>query len=69
VELLEILKNKLLEKAVDDLARHNLLDPLLDEIARKLKDPYSVVEKIVDHSFAFHLMEGGRRPAGKGKRK
>jgi len=69
VELLEILKKKLLEKAVDDLARHNLLAPLLEEIARKRKDPYSVVEKIVDHSFAFHLMEGERRTAGKGKKK
>jgi len=69
VELLEILKKKLLEKAVDDLARHNLLDPLLDEIARKRKDPYSVVEKVVDHSFAFHLMEGERRTPGKRKKK
>jgi len=69
VELLEILKKKLLEKAVDDLERHNLLDPLIDEISRKRRDPYSVVEKVVDHSFAFHLMEGERRNAGKGKKK
>src|SRR5512145_3087679 len=47
VELLEILKKKLIEKAVDDLDRHGLLDPLLDEIARKRKDPYSVAEKVV----------------------
>ncbi len=69
VELLEILKKKLLEKAVDDLSRHNLLDRLLDGIARKLTDPYSVVEKVVDHSFAFHLMEGGKSRAGKGRKK
>jgi LAO/AO transport system kinase len=69
VELLEILKKKLIEKAVDDLARHNLLAPLLDEIARKRRDPYSIVEKVVDHSFAFHLMERGPHPAGKGKKK
>jgi LAO/AO transport system kinase len=69
VELLEILKKKLLEKAVDDLERHNLLDPLIDEIVRKRRDPYSVVEKVVDHSFAFHLMEGERRNAGKRKKK
>jgi len=69
VELLEILKKKLLEKAVDDLERHNLLDPLIDEISRKRRDPYSVVEKVVDHSFAFHLMEGERRNAGKRKKK
>jgi putative protein kinase ArgK-like GTPase of G3E family len=69
VELLEILKKKLLEKAVEDLARHNLLDPLLDGIARKLTDPYSVVEKVVDHSFAFHLIKGGKARAAKGRKK
>jgi LAO/AO transport system kinase len=67
VELLEILKKKLVERAVEDLARHDLLEPLVDEIARKRRDPYSVVEKIVDHSFAFHLMEG--EGGGRGKRK
>src|SRR5512134_3331996 len=53
VELLEILKNKLIEKAVADLELHDLLEPLLDGIARKQTDPYSVAEKVVDHSFAF----------------
>ncbi|MBI5419114.1 MAG: methylmalonyl Co-A mutase-associated GTPase MeaB [Deltaproteobacteria bacterium] len=67
VELLEILKKKLIEKAVEDLARNNLLDPILDDIARKRKDPYSIVEKVVDHSFAFHLLES--RAARKGKKK
>jgi LAO/AO transport system kinase len=66
VELLEILKKKLIEKAVDDLASHDLLEPLIEEIARKRTDPYSVVEKVVDHSFAFHLMEGERRTGRKG---
>ncbi|MBI5575691.1 MAG: methylmalonyl Co-A mutase-associated GTPase MeaB [Deltaproteobacteria bacterium] len=68
VELLEILKKKLVEKAVDDLARSNLLDPLLGEIAAKKKDPYSIVEKMIDHSFAFHLLEKTRRNASKGKK-
>jgi len=69
VELLEILKKKLIEKAVDDLSRSNLLEPLLEEIARKEKDPYSIVEKVIDHSFAFHLLEGTRRESGKGKKR
>jgi LAO/AO transport system kinase len=69
VELLEILKNKLIEKAVADLERHRLLEPLLDGIARKRTDPYSVAEKVVDHSFAFHLLEEKRRTAGKGKKR
>lgn len=69
VELLEILKKKLIEKAVDDLDRHGLLDPLLDEIARKRKDPYSVAEKVVDHSFAFRLLQEQRQGAGKRKKR
>src|SRR5512134_2522300 len=69
VELLEILKSRLIEKALDDLARHNLLEPLLADIARKKRDPYSVAEKVIDHSFAYHLMrEGNGRPARKGKK-
>ena len=68
VELLEILKKKLIEKAVDDLDRHGLLDRLLDEIARKRKDPYSVAEKVVDHSFAFRLLQE-QRAAGKRKKR
>jgi hypothetical protein len=69
VEFLEILKKKLVEKAVDDLDRHGLLDPIIEEIARKKTDPYSIVEKVVDHSFAFHLIEGNRQPASKGGKK
>jgi len=69
VELLEILKKKLVEKAVDDLERHGLLEPLLEEIAGKRTDPYSIVEKVVDHSFAFHLIGGRGRTGSKGKKK
>ena len=69
VELLEILKNKLIEKAVADLELHDLLEPLLDGIARKRTDPYTIAEKVVDHSFAFHLLEERRRAAGKGKKR
>ncbi|MDA8122463.1 MAG: methylmalonyl Co-A mutase-associated GTPase MeaB [Deltaproteobacteria bacterium] len=68
VELLEILKKKLVEKAVDDLERHGLLEPIIEEIARKKTDPYSIVEKVVDHSFAFHLIGGNDRTGSKRKK-
>ena len=66
VELLEILKNKLIEKAVEDLSRNGVLDLLLGEIAEKHRDPYSVAERVVDHRFGFPLSEGGEK--GKGRR-
>ena len=71
VELLEILKKKLVEKAVGDLDVHGLLEPILADIARKKRDPYSIVEKVVDHRFAFHLMNdgGGRTPSGRRRKK
>ncbi|MBF8258585.1 MAG: GTPase [Actinobacteria bacterium] len=69
VELLEILKKKLVEKAVEDLERSNLLEPLLERIANKEEDPYSIVEKVVDHSFAIHLLDGMRNGKEKGKGK
>jgi len=69
VELLEILKKKLVEKAVEDLEKSNLLEPLLEKIANKEEDPYSIVEKVVDHSFAIHLLDGMRNGKGSGKRK
>ncbi|HSE14407.1 MAG TPA: methylmalonyl Co-A mutase-associated GTPase MeaB [Candidatus Deferrimicrobium sp.] len=71
VELVEILKTRLIEKAVADLDENGLLEPLLTAMAKKRKDPYSISEKVVDHSFAFHLMNGGRSAskAGKGKRR
>ncbi len=67
VELLEILKNKLIEKAVEDLSRNGVLDLLLGEIAEKHRDPYSVAERVVDHRFGFPLSEGEKK--GKGRRK
>ncbi|MGB6410184.1 MAG: methylmalonyl Co-A mutase-associated GTPase MeaB [Candidatus Deferrimicrobiaceae bacterium] len=67
VELMEILKKRLLEKAVDDLSRDGVLDLLLQDIARKIRDPYSIAEQVVDHKFGFHLTEGSRK--GKGNRR
>jgi LAO/AO transport system kinase len=69
VELLEILKTRLIEKAVSDLERHGLLEPLLARMASKRTDPYSISEKVVDHSFAFHFLNGKRPPAGKRPKK
>ncbi len=69
VELLEILKKKFVEKAVDDLERHGLLEPIIEDIARRKTDPYSIVEKVVNHSFAFHLIGGRGRTGSKGKKK
>lgn len=71
VELLEVLKRKLIRKAVDDLSRHGILDGLVRDIARKTKDPYSVAEKVVDHSFAFHFLGKGEAEAAarRGRRK
>lgn len=66
VELMEILKKKLIEKAVEDLSRNGVLEILLGEIADKHRDPYSVAERVVDHQFGFPLSE--RRGNGKGRR-
>ena len=63
VELLEILKKKLIDKAVDDLSRNKVLDHLLRDIANKTRDPYSIAEQVVNHRFDFPL---GAEP-GKGK--
>ncbi len=68
VELLEILKKKLVEKAIGDLDGHGLLEPILSDIARKKRDPYSVAEKVVDHRFAFHLMNHAKAAAAAGRR-
>ena len=71
VELLEILKTRLIEKAVSDLDAHGLLDPLLADMAKKRKDPYTISEKVVDHSFAFHFLNDGKPGSvrGRGKRR
>ena len=61
VELLEVLKKRLIDRAVEDLERSGLLEPILDGIARKRKDPYSVAEKVADHRFARNLATGSRK--------
>ena len=66
VELHEILRKRLFEKAVADLREHGLLETLVREIAEKKRDPYTVAEKVVDHRFAHHFLEG--EPKGPGKR-
>ena len=68
VELLEILKKRLLEKAVGDLSREGALDRLLGEIARKRLDPYSVAETVADHRFSHRpaAASGARKKAGRG---
>ncbi len=67
VELMEILKKKLIGKAVDDLSRDGVLDRLLEDIARKIRDPYSIAEQVGDHNFGYPLTEGARK--GKGSRR
>jgi LAO/AO transport system kinase len=64
VELLEIMKARLIGKAVADLESHGLLEQLLTDMAEKRTDPYTISEKVVDHSFAFRFL-GGKRPRGK----
>ena len=54
---------------MEDLERSNLLEPLLERIANKEDDPYSIVEKVVDHSFAIHLLDGMRNGKEKGTEK
>ena len=65
VELMEILKKRLIEKAVDDLSRDGVLDRLIQDIARKIRDPYSIAEQVGDHRFDFPLTEGGRKGQGR----
>ena len=64
VELMEILKSRLLEEAVADLQREGLFDEIVENIANKKMDPYSIVDRIVDHKFAFHI----KNDRGKGKK-
>ncbi len=67
VELMEILKKRLLEKAIVDLSRGGVLDLLLQDIARKDRDPYSIAEQVGDHTFGFPLARGTGK--GKGRRR
>jgi len=64
VELMEILRKKLIDKAVDDLSREGVLELLVQDIARKDRDPYTIAEQVGDHKFGFSLRKG----SGKGKR-
>ena len=67
MELIEILKKRLIEKAMDDLSRSGVLDLLLRDIAQKSRDPYSIADQVVNHTFAFPLQ--GESGKGKGIRK
>ena len=69
VELLEILKKRLVEKAIGDLEGHGLLEPILADIASKKRDPYSVAERVVDHRFALHLLDEARGAAAARKKR
>lgn len=70
VELHEILRKKLFEKAVADLQNHGILESLVREIAEKKRDPYTVAEKVVDHRFAHRFLEADSKGSGKrGKEK
>jgi len=68
VELLEILKKRLVEKAIADLEGHGLLEPILSDIASKKRDPYSVAERVVDHRFAFNLLNDAKAAAARPRR-
>ncbi len=69
VELLEILKKRLVEKAIGDLEGHGLLEPILADIASKKRDPYSVAERVVDHRFALNLLNDARGGAAARKKR
>ncbi|RMG57626.1 MAG: methylmalonyl Co-A mutase-associated GTPase MeaB [Deltaproteobacteria bacterium] len=59
VELYEILKNRLFEKALSDLSKNGLLEKLVEEISEREIDPYSVVEKVINHRFDYYLSREG----------
>jgi GTPase len=71
VELLEIMKTRLLEKAVSELERYGVLEPLLAEMAGKRTDPYTISEKVADHPFAVRFLDDktGRALARKGAKR
>ncbi len=55
VELYEILKSRLFEKALADLSSNGLLEKLINQISEKQVDPYTVVEKVINHRFDYYL--------------
>ena len=65
VELHEILRKKLFEKAVADLRGHGLLESLVRDIAEKRRDPYTVAEKVIDHRFEHRFLEAESKGSGK----
>ncbi|HBO69318.1 MAG TPA: methylmalonyl Co-A mutase-associated GTPase MeaB [Deltaproteobacteria bacterium] len=65
VELHEILRKKLFEKAVADLRGHGLLESLVRDIAEKKRDPYTVAEKVIDHRFEHRFLEAESKGSGK----
>ena len=69
MELLEILRKRLVEKAIGDLEGHGLLEPILADIASKKRDPYSVAERVVDHRFALNLLNDARGAAAARKKR
>lgn len=69
VELHEILRKKLFEKAVEDLRKHGLFESLVRDIAAKRLDPYTVAEKVVDHRFAHHFLETDANEKAKRRRR
>ena len=69
VELHEILRKKLFEKAVEDLRKHGLFESLVRDIAAKRLDPYTVAEKVVDHRFAHHFLETDANKKAKRRRR
>jgi len=68
VELLEIMRSRLVEKAVADLELGGLLEPLLSGLVAKRVDPYSISEKVADHDFALPFRDG-LAPRGRARRK
>jgi LAO/AO transport system kinase len=60
VELVEVLRSAILEKALADLEGEGVLSTLLDRLAARKTDPYTVASLVTAHRFhAPFLGEGG----------